>query len=57
MWRELLTRLKPSQGALAQLAVPIITVILGVLFIGEDIKNSHLLGGALTLLGIRLNNK
>ena len=38
MWRELLTRLKPSQGALAQLAVPIITVILGVLFIGEDIK-------------------
>lgn len=56
LWNRVLKRLKSSQGGLAQLIVPTLTAIMGIVLLGEEITVSLLVGGALILLGIYVNN-
>jgi len=56
LWNNVIGELKPSQGALSQLIVPILTSLLGVLILREEFSYSLILGGALILMGIKLNS-
>jgi drug/metabolite transporter (DMT)-like permease len=52
LWNRVLKRLKASQGGLAQLLVPILTSIMGIVFLSEKVTSALVIGGALILLGI-----
>lgn len=55
LWNQVLKRLKASQGGLAQLIVPILTAIMGILLLGEALSPSLLIGGSFILAGIYVN--
>jgi drug/metabolite transporter (DMT)-like permease len=52
LWNRVLKRLKASQGGLAQLLVPILTSIMGIVFLSEKVTSALVIGGALILFGI-----
>jgi len=56
LWNWTLRRLRASQGGISQLVVPVLTSILGVLLLSEQITASLLIGGALILMGIYINS-
>jgi len=56
VWNWTLRRLRASQGAISQLVVPILTSILGVLLLSEQVSASLVAGGALVLVGIYINS-
>ena len=56
LWNRVLKRLKASQGGLAQLIVPILTAIMGIVLLNEALTLSLLVGGSFILVGIYLNN-
>jgi drug/metabolite transporter (DMT)-like permease len=56
LWNWTLRRLRASQGGISQLVVPILTSILGVLLLSEQVSTSLLIGGALILTGIYINS-
>jgi drug/metabolite transporter (DMT)-like permease len=56
LWNWTLRRLRASQGGISQLVVPILTSILGVLLLSEQVTASLVIGGALILTGIFINS-
>ena len=55
LWNRLMKRIRASQGGIAQLLVPILAALMGVLLLGEEVTSSLVLGGTLIILGISLN--
>ncbi len=55
LWNRVLKRLKASQGGLAQLIVPILTAVMGILLLGEALTPALLIGGGFILVGIYVN--
>ena len=55
LWHRLMKRIRASQGGIAQLLVPILTALMGILLLGEEVTSSLVLGGTLIILGISLN--
>ena len=55
VWNAVLRRVTASMGGLVQLLVPVLTAVMGVLFLSEGISLSLLVGGALILSGIYVN--
>jgi drug/metabolite transporter (DMT)-like permease len=55
IWNAVLKRVSASQGGLTQLLVPIITSIMGVLLLSEEVTFGLVAGGSLILLGIYVN--
>jgi len=55
LWNRLMKRIRASQGGIAQLIVPVLTALMGILLLGEEITSSFVLGGTLIMLGISLN--
>ncbi len=56
VWNNVLKKVSASQGGLAQLLVPVLTAVLGVLFLSEKISATLVVGGALILAGIYVNS-
>ncbi len=56
LWNRVLKRLKASQGGLAQLTVPVLTAVMGILLLGEALTPTLLIGGSFILVGIYVNN-
>lgn len=55
LWNRLMNRIRASQGGIAQLIVPVLTALMGILLLGEEVTSSLVLGGILIMLGISLN--
>ncbi|MDA4127532.1 MAG: DMT family transporter [Thaumarchaeota archaeon] len=55
IWNGVLKRVSASQGGLTQLLVPIITSIMGVVLLSEEVTFGLVAGGSLILLGIYVN--
>ncbi len=55
VWNSVLKRVTASFGGLAQLLVPVLTAVMGVLFLSEGISLALIAGGALILSGIYVN--
>lgn len=55
LWNRLMSRIRASQGGIAQLIVPVLTASMGILLLGEEVTSSLVLGGILIMLGISLN--
>lgn len=55
LWNKVLRRVGASLGGLAQLIVPILTAVMGILLLSEKISLSLILGGALILSGIYIS--
>jgi len=55
LWNRLMNRIRASQGGIAQLVVPVLTALMGILLLGEEVTSSLVLGGILIMLGISLN--
>lgn len=55
LWHKVVKKIKASQGGIAQLLVPILTALMGILLLGEEVTFSLALGGILILAGISLN--
>lgn len=55
VWNTVLKRVTASLGGLAQLLVPVLTAIMGVLFLSEGTSLTLIVGGALILSGIYVN--
>ena len=56
LWNWTLKRLKASQGGIAQLVVPILTSILGILLLSEQVNAFLVIGGTLIVAGIYANS-
>ncbi len=56
VWNRVLKRVSASQGALSQLLVPVLTAVMGVIFLSEAITVQLVAGGALILAGIYINS-
>lgn len=56
LWHRVVKKITASQAGISQLLVPVLTVLMGVLFLKEELTFSLLYGGVLILLGIFLNN-
>lgn len=55
VWYRALPLLRPMQAALAQLSVPPLAVLGGVVLLREPLSSSSILGGALILTGVALS--
>ena len=55
VWNSVLRRVTASLGGLIQLLVPMLTAVMGVLFLSEGISLALVVGGALILSGIYVN--
>lgn len=55
LWHKVLGRISSSQGGVSQLIAPIMSSVMGVLLLGEQVTSSLLLGGAAILVGIYFN--
>jgi drug/metabolite transporter (DMT)-like permease len=55
LWNRLMNRIRASQGGMAQLLVPVLAALMGVLLLGEEVTSSLVLGGTSIILGISLN--
>ena len=56
IWYRVLPQLATTVAAVAQLSVPVIAVIAGVLFLGEPLSARLVIAGALVIGGIALSN-
>ncbi len=54
LWQRVMKRIRASQGGIAQLLVPILTSIMGVMVLGEEITPPLIIGGVLVMTGIFL---
>ncbi len=54
LWYAVLPRLASAQAAVAQLTVPVIALVGGVLFLGEVPTAGMLAAGAIVLAGVAL---
>jgi drug/metabolite transporter (DMT)-like permease len=52
VWNDTVKKIPASLGGLVQLLVPIIAPIMGIVFLGEQLSATLLLGGALVMVGI-----
>ena len=57
LWNWTVKRLRASQGGISQLVVPILTSIMGVFLLSEQVNAALLIGGALVLTGIYINSR
>ena len=55
VWNSVLKKVSASQGGLAQLLVPVLTAVMGVIFLSEGVTLELMAGGALILAGIYVN--
>lgn len=55
LWNTVMQRIRASQGGVVQLLVPIMAALMGILFLGEEVTISLVLGAILVLTGIALN--
>jgi drug/metabolite transporter (DMT)-like permease len=55
LWHRVLKKIKSFQGGIAQLTVPIITGLMGILLLHEQVNQRLLLGATLILTGVFLN--
>ncbi|QQG48892.1 MAG: DMT family transporter [archaeon] len=56
VWNGVLRKVASSLGGLAQLLIPVVTAVMGVLILAERLSMSLLVGGALVLAGIFTNS-
>ncbi|HEY6283181.1 MAG TPA: DMT family transporter [Nitrososphaerales archaeon] len=56
LWNWTLRRLRASQGGISQLVVPVLTSIMGVLLLSEQVSLFLVTGGALIVTGIYVNS-
>ncbi len=54
LWNATVKRIPASLGGLVQLAVPILAPLMGIIFLGEQVTASLIIGGGLVLLAIYL---
>lgn len=54
LWNQAMKKIPTSLGGLAQLVVPVLAPAMGIIFLGEQLTTSLVLGGALVLVGIYL---
>jgi drug/metabolite transporter (DMT)-like permease len=54
VWNRTMKKIPAYLGGLVQVTVPVIASIMGIIFLGELITSSLVLGGALALTGIYL---
>lgn len=54
LWNRTMTEIPASLGGLVQLAVPVLSPAMGILFLGEQVTLTLVLGGGLVLIGIYL---
>ena len=54
LWNATVKRIPASLGGLVQLIVPILAPIMGIIFLGEQVTASLIMGGGLVLLSIYL---
>jgi drug/metabolite transporter (DMT)-like permease len=54
LWQRVMKRIRASQGGISQLLVPILTSVIGVLVLGEEVTPLLIIGGFLVLTGIFL---
>jgi drug/metabolite transporter (DMT)-like permease len=55
LWNTVMQRIRASQGGVVQLLVPITAGLMGILFLGEEVTLSLVVGALLVLAGISLN--
>lgn len=55
LWNTVMQRIKASQGGVVQLLVPIMAALMGIVFLGEEVTLSLVVGAILILAGISLN--
>jgi len=55
VWYQILPQLRASTAAIAQLTVPVIAVLAGVLLLGEALSAQALLAAAVVLSGVLLS--
>ena len=53
-WNEALSRVSTSKAAISQYLIPVYTVLISLVFLGEQIQNYQMLGGALIFIGVLL---
>jgi drug/metabolite transporter (DMT)-like permease len=54
LWNATVKRIPASLGGLVQLVVPILAPVMGIIFLGEQVTASLIIGGGLVLLAIYL---
>jgi drug/metabolite transporter (DMT)-like permease len=54
LWNQTMKKIPASLGGLVQLAVPILAPAMGIIFLGEQLTTSLVIGGGLVLVGIYL---
>lgn len=54
LWNKTMTEIPASLGGLVQLAVPVLSPAMGIVFLGEQVTLTLVLGGGLVLIGIYL---
>jgi drug/metabolite transporter (DMT)-like permease len=54
LWNQTMKKIPSSLGGLIQLAVPILAPVMGIIFLGEQLTTSLVIGGGLVLVGIYL---
>jgi drug/metabolite transporter (DMT)-like permease len=55
LWHKVMKKIKASQGGITQLLVPVLTSLMGILILREEVTSPLILGGILILAGISLN--
>ena len=56
LWNWTVKRLRASQAGISQLVVPVLTSVMGVLLLSEQVNASLVMGGAFVLAGIYINS-
>ncbi len=54
LWNATVKKIAASLGGLAQLIVPVLAPIMGLIFLGEHVTDTLIVGGAIVLVGIYL---
>ena len=53
-WNETVKKISPSLGGLVQLVVPVLAPVMGIVFLGEQVNTTLVIGGGLVMAGIYL---
>lgn len=57
LWNNGIARLGPSRASMYIYLVPVVTAVLGYLFLGEAIAAYHLVGGAMIIMGVAASTR
>ena len=57
LWNNGIARLGPSRASMYIYLVPVVTAVLGYLFLGEEIAAYHLVGGAMIIMGVAASTR